>query len=493
MKKIVYTLSLLILSLVLNAQNNESVFIGKKTTVYSKVLGENRKVWIYSPEITSIVQSEIKKYPVLYLLDGEAHFYSTVGIIQQLSQANGNGVLPEMIVVAIENTNRLRDLTPAAPPIASLEKANPFINFLSSELIPYVENNFNAAPYRLLAGHSLGGLTVVDILTNFPQLFNAYIAIDPSMWFGNEKYLNNTLSQMTQKQLTGIKLFVGTANTMPKGVTIGQLKANKTPETQHIRSIFKLDQFLRSTKTGLTYNQAFYTNERHNTVPLLSMYDGLKFIFNYYLFDASEKDFADSSAVIAFRLRKHYENITKELGYKVSAPQAFINYLGYDALGKKQYSKADALFKLNIDWYPNSNNVYDSYGDFLIVKGDTANAIAYFNKALSIKSDPLTLRKLNGLVKSDSFKLTPEELKKYQGIYTLETYKIDISIQVRDGKLLAKVPGQPEDEFVPLSKDIFTVKGKQGYTITFKMNDGKPLHFTSEQPNGIFKAVFKNE
>lgn len=493
MKKLLYTMSLIVMTLRLYAYDADSIFIGSKATIYSKVLNENRKLWIYSPEITSLAKADIKKYPVLYLLDGDAHFYSTVGIIQQLSQANGNGVLPEMIVVAIENTNRLRDLTPSLPPITSLEKANPFINFLSSELFPYVEKNFNAAPYRLLVGHSLGGLTAVDILTNFPKLFNAYIAIDPSMWYNNEKYLNNTLSQIPQKQLNGIKLFVGTANTMPKGMTVTQLRADKSAETQHIRSIFKMDEFLGKNKSGLLYNQVFYKSEKHNTVPLLSIYDGLKFIFRYYLFDASENDFLDSSAMIALKLKMHYENVTKELGYKVSAPQAFINYLGYDALVKKQYNKADALFKLNIEWYPNSFNVYDSYGDFLISKNDTTTAITYYKKAISIKSDPMTIRKLSGLEQKSSFHLTPEELRKYQGVYTLETYKIDIILQMREGKLWAKVAGQPEDEFVPISKDVFTVKGKQGYNITFKMNADKPLHFISEQPNGVFKAVFKNE
>lgn len=72
--------------------------------IYSKVLNENKKIGTYTPNITSQNASLGKRYPVLYLLDGGAYFFSTVGIIQQLSQANVNGVLPEMIVVAIENT-----------------------------------------------------------------------------------------------------------------------------------------------------------------------------------------------------------------------------------------------------------------------------------------------------------------------------------------------------------------------------------------------------
>ncbi len=177
----------------------------------------------------------------MYLLDGDAHFFSTVGIIQKLSQANGNGVLPEMIVVAIENTNRLRDIVASD----DLNKTNPFIDFLSSELIPYIDKNYNTAPYKLLVGHSLGGLTAIDIPTKFPQLFNAYIAIDPSMWYNNEKFLKNTIAQLPKQNMNGKRLFVGTANTIPKGMTLPKLRNDISTETQHIRSIFKLDNFFK--------------------------------------------------------------------------------------------------------------------------------------------------------------------------------------------------------------------------------------------------------
>lgn len=493
MKKLFYLAMIFAFAIKSQAQKSDSIFLGKRITIYSKVLNENRKVWIYTPSNTSINVDNSKRYPVLYLLDGDAHFFSAVGIVQQLSQANGNGVLPEMIIVAVENTNRLRDLTPALPPSANLDKANPFNLFLHSELVPYVDKNFNTAPYKVIAGHSLGGLTVINMMNNHPQLFNAYIAIDPSMWYKNEAFLNDLASQLPQRKLNGTKLYIGVANTMPKGMSQKSLKDDKSVQTQHIRSIFKLDQVLKSNNIGLKYGQCFYEKESHNTVPLLSLYDGLKFIFDFYLFDVSENEFTDSSAVIAQKLKKHYTNISNEMGYKVAAPEAFVNYLGYDAMSKKQFNKAEALFKLNLDSYPSSSNAYDSYADYLITQKDTVAAMAFYKKAIAIKEDPLTVAKLNALSKKDNYFLKPEELRKYQGVYTLETYRIDITIRIQDGKLLASIPGQPADEFVPVSKDVFSVKGKQGYTVTFKMNGDKPIEFTSIQPNGTFKAVFKND
>src|SRR5690349_4410151 len=92
-----------------HAQTDNKIVIGKVDSVYSNILKEKRKIWVYVPEN---LQAAPARYPVLYLLDGDGHFQSVVGMIQQLSQVNGNTVVPEMIVVGIPNTDRTRDLTP---------------------------------------------------------------------------------------------------------------------------------------------------------------------------------------------------------------------------------------------------------------------------------------------------------------------------------------------------------------------------------------------
>lgn len=488
MKTVFITFAFLLFSFCLKGQNDENITIGKKEVITSKVLNENRTLWVYTPNYTSQNPNPEKRYPVLYLLDGGAHFYSTVGIIQQHSQANGNGTLPEMIVVAIENTNRVRDFIPSN----DLDNPNPFIEFLSSELIPHIDKNYKTAPYKMLVGHSLGGLTVIDILTNFPELFNAHIAIEPSMWYDNEKYLTNAISKIPKQNMNGKRLFIGTANTLPKEVEFSQLKNDKSFETQHIRSIFKLDEFLKVNTNGLIYSSKYYENETHNTVPLISEYDGLRFIFDFYPLDATEKDFTDSTDSIASKLKIHYANVTEKMGYMNAAPEAFINYFAYEALRKHYFTKAKALFELNIEWYPESSNVYDSYADYYLAQKDTVNAVANYQKALQIKDDAETRSKLNALINKGTIKSANINLQKYAGVYVLETYYISIILEIRDNKLFAKVPGQEDDEFVYQSEHIFTVKGKQGYKVTFQMDGGIPKGFTSVQPNGTFKATFKN-
>jgi predicted alpha/beta superfamily hydrolase len=84
---------------------SESIVIGEKLSLYSDVLGEERQYWVHLP----FQYNENKRYPVLYLLDGDAHFESTTGVLMHLSR---NGRIPPMIMVAIPNTDRTRDLTP---------------------------------------------------------------------------------------------------------------------------------------------------------------------------------------------------------------------------------------------------------------------------------------------------------------------------------------------------------------------------------------------
>ena len=101
--RLIVSIILLLVFTTLKSQNIDYITIGKVDKIYSNILKKNGRVWIYNPGQNS--KSNIQRYPVLYLLDAEEHFYATVGMIKQL-----NGVWPEMIVVGITNTNRNRDL-----------------------------------------------------------------------------------------------------------------------------------------------------------------------------------------------------------------------------------------------------------------------------------------------------------------------------------------------------------------------------------------------
>ena len=85
-------------------------------------------------------------YPVLFLMDGSSHLLHATASTRFLASARNR--IPEMIVIAVPNTNRNRDMTPG-PGAAAFQRV------LAEELIPWVERNFRAAPERVLFGHSL--------------------------------------------------------------------------------------------------------------------------------------------------------------------------------------------------------------------------------------------------------------------------------------------------------------------------------------------------
>ncbi|CAN5801407.1 hypothetical protein BH10BAC2_BH10BAC2_40930 [soil metagenome] len=499
------TLSFLVtIAFCAHAQKGNKIVIGKVDSVYSNILGEKRKVWIYTPDAFNSNPDTSQRYPVVYLLDGDAHFTSVAGMIQQLSEINGNTLCPQMIVVGIPNTDRTRDLTPThvnsdAPIMDSnfsktTGGGENFVAFIEKELMPHIDSAYPTQPYRMLIGHSFGGLTVMNVLTNHTKLFNAYIAIDPSMWYDKERFLAATKKKLTDKKYDGVRLYLGIANTMPPGMTVDKMLKDTSSDTRHIRSIFTLDKFIKANaQNGLKFSGKYYGDDDHSSVPLTTEYDGLRFIFSYYRMILTSKDFTDSSAAIATKYTKHYETVSKEFGYKVSPPEMFINGMGYQALGSKQYAKAEAFFKMNIANYPNSNNVYDSYGDFFIAKKDSANAIAYYQKALAIKEVDDTKQKLNQLQNKEVFKLSAQDLQKYIGAYVFEGVAATATFSVKDNALWASVPGEGDFELVPVSPNTFKLKTLEGYRVIFEMDGDTPRGFTSYQPNGTFKATYKKD
>jgi predicted alpha/beta superfamily hydrolase len=320
-----------------------------------------------------------------------------MGMIQQLSEINGNMILPQMILVGIPNTNRTRDLTPShVASDSTLDTAflkpsgggEEFTSFVEKELIPYVDSIYPTTPYRTLIGHSFGGLMVINTLINHTKLFNAYILIDPSMWWDNKKLLNQAKSILYEKDFTGTKLYLSVANTMELGLDTNKVKADTTNATRHIRSILELSRYLKENKiNNLKFEWKYYNNDNHGSVPLIAEYDGFRYIFGFYKPEIQYSRIKNPSYNIDSVLTKYSEKLSNNFGYPSLPPEAFINSLGYNCISLKLYDKAYNLFKMNIEYYPTSDNVYDSMGELLALKGDTTGAIENYEKSLNINPE----------------------------------------------------------------------------------------------------------
>ncbi|MEP7324274.1 MAG: alpha/beta hydrolase-fold protein [Saprospiraceae bacterium] len=496
-------LLLFISSSILNAQTDNTISIGKIDSIESTILNEKRKIWIYTPNDGPASLYSKQRYPVVYLLDGDAHFSSVVGMIQQLSTVNGNTICPQMIVVGIPNTDRTRDLTPthvlSDPPYVDTAFSinsgggEKFISFLEKELIPFVDGHYPTQPYRMLIGHSLGGLMVMQTIIHHTDLFNSYISIDPSMWWDRQRLLKESQKILAEKKFEGHALYLGIANTMDPGMDIIKVRKDTNSSSRHIRSILALQGYLEANKqNGLKYQGKYYGMDDHGSVPLITEYDAIRFIFDFYRLKLTNKDFSDTTIAMVHKLRKHYENVSKQFGYKVSPDESLINNQGYNALNNKRYDLAREFFKLNVENYPNSFNVFDSYGDYFIAKNDPSQAIEQLKKALALKENPDSRKKLEDLMKgstSQVYSLTLDELSKYVAEFEIPGEGVIIKTFMSNGELKIFSAGRPEGVLVPVKLHEFDVKDAKGFHFMFEMEGEKPTVLHVDVPEGVFKAV----
>lgn len=362
MNKIKATFFLLLSILTIcNAQNsNNSITIGTIDSLHSKELNETRQIWVHVPEPLNPGYAK-KKYPVLYLLDGETHFHTVVGMLRHLSTTIGSEICPEMIVVGITNTDRNRDLSPGIPE-SSEPKPNNFTVFLEKELIPYVDGKYPTEPYRMLVGHSIGGLKAVHTLIYNQSLFNSYLAIDPSLGNYINKWYDKAKVDFANKNLDSKSLFIAMGQTMPKGMDTAAILKDTTGASRHMRAIMGFSKIASAKNKDLQFDWKYYPDESHASVPLIAFYDGIHSIFSWYpipnlnaIFEPSVN--ADSAKRI---ITSHFDKVSQKMNYKVLPPQHIINELANYLVFKKMGEKALALYKLNAENYPQSRHAKNS-------------------------------------------------------------------------------------------------------------------------------------
>ncbi len=391
----------------LHAQTGDKIVLGNFDKIHSSILNEDRRIDVYIPASATDLSYAKRHYPVVYLLDGDTHFYTVAGMIRQLSEANANMEFPEMIVVAIPNTNRTRDLTPThvdkVSGMSDREAAasgggEKFLSFIEKELIPHIDSLYPTAPYRLLIGHSLGSLTAIHALINHPGLFNAYLAIDPSMSWDDQALLRQARPALEKRKFEKTSLFLAVANTMDNGMDTARVRGDTARKTFHIRSILQLAACLKANpQNGLQVDWKYYPDYGHGAVPVVAEYDGLRSIFGFYDLHFPFADFFNPSYKADTMIAAHFARISKRMGYNFTPLEHFINGLGYTFLGAGQYDRALYFFNMNVSNYPGSANVYDSMGDLYGVIGNKQKAIEYYSKALAISNYPETRKKMEKL------------------------------------------------------------------------------------------------
>ena len=245
--------------------------LGFADSIQSRILKENRKIIIRLPDE---YDTSKKLYPVLYLLDGNnSSVLETVSAINKLGSDEN---IPKMIVVAIGNTDRDRDMMPLSTkqytvPVAGAEQ---FLSFISDELIPQIDKKYRTNQQRILCGKSLSGLFTLYAMLTKPQLFESYIGRSAG-WLRD---MNDYFTTLTDKAFQQPNLYKG-----KKIFMSNSLIDNYDKDHDVHKQMLEFSEKIKS-KLGdmVQYKYVTYNNYPH--VPFPSLYDGLK-----YIFEADEK------------------------------------------------------------------------------------------------------------------------------------------------------------------------------------------------------------
>jgi tetratricopeptide (TPR) repeat protein len=220
--------------------------------------------------------------------------------------------------------------------------ANNFRRFLSTELIPSIDRAFRTDGFRILSGHSAGGQFALYVLTSEPALFRAYFALSPSLdW--DDRLPARSLTRALESA-TSLPAFLYVARSDDSGQALADWDG--------------LVAALRSRNVpGFRWKSEAFPEERHTTLPLLGQIHALRALYAGY---RPNEDLADQGITA---VQKHYDEVSRTLGWPVPIPEDALNAVAYASLSQGRVDEAIALFQRNVDANPGSANAWDGLAD----------------------------------------------------------------------------------------------------------------------------------
>jgi predicted alpha/beta superfamily hydrolase len=380
------------------SQNEEKqIVVGAVDSLFSETLHEQRELWVHLPEEIE----DGKKYPVIYVLDAPDHFYAVTGLLKLLEKWN----VPKSIVVGIPNTDRDRDLTPTNVAFQrgytskTSGGASRFITFVEKELKPYLKSKYPTDTMSTIIGHSIGGLFVLYAYTYHPEVFDNYLAIDPSLWWDKEKLVNQSKEVLSTSTRKNKSLYVAVANS--NRIDTIRVRKLKSETSEMLRANLNFHDVLVKNSNQLDFTWDYHGDEDHGSVVLPGMHNGLRFLFSWYPFPERWR-FNTPKAYSAKQLTEpfyvHFEELSKRFKREVKPEWQFINDVGFFILtSHKLPKKAQAYLEMNLKYYPDESRSYVAMGDYYTMQKKKNEAIEYFEKAIKIDGNTDAQTKLNAL------------------------------------------------------------------------------------------------
>lgn len=340
----------------------------KREEFYSSKLGENRNITIVTPPYYE--DTDEKKYPLVIVLDGEYLLEPFNGTFAYTAYWDD---LPEVILVGInQNKDNLResdteyDQETGAP----YGKGVQFYEFITQELVPYIEEGYNVAPFRVIAGHNITAGFMNAFLFKDKPFFSGYINLSPKF----QTNMENTVPAAMQALKKPVFYYMAVAD----------------GDVESIRSKAKAfnDNMATMTNTEVKYRFDEFKSTSHYALAACAIPAGIYHVFSFYQPVSSEEyeKIAALPSGQAKYLEDKYDAIEKILGYKITirlndfkaAEAAILKSGAFDEL-----KDLSSLAKKN---YPKT--IFGEYytGLFYEMTGDKKRAIKTYVNSYSLKN-----------------------------------------------------------------------------------------------------------
>ncbi len=232
--------------------------------------------------------------------------------------------MSEMIVVGIPNTDRTRDLSPTkptqtgatgAPQFPTAGGADNFLKFIETELIPEIEKTYRVQPYRVFAGHSLGGMFAIHAMITKPELFNSYVAVSPALQWDNQIVVKRAEDFFKTRKEFNAVLFMSLGNE-PGPIEDGFHQMKQVLAKNQVK--------------GFEWEAQEMPDEDHGSVVLRSHYYALRKIYDGWQMPRDPNTGAIAGGMPA--VDAHYKKLSDKFRYTILPPEALINQVGYQHL-----------------------------------------------------------------------------------------------------------------------------------------------------------------